>query len=148
VYRIAGVGVWAPGSGVQQYIAASFVPLANADVTEIKVGITNVTGANGVTLSLNVDNGSLPGPAIYTWKLTNLPTSGCCTLDVAKDVAGLPVTKGTRYWVVAQATENTQDIWHNNSQWTKAPYAYDVGQGWQLQKDVVPALGVFGRQTQ
>ena len=37
---------------------------------------------------------------IKTFDVKTEPTYGsCCTLDVGNDKAGIPVTKGTQYWV-------------------------------------------------
>ena len=61
-------------------------------------------GANQVNLSIYGDAGGIPGSLLAgPTTVANLPDAGpCCTLAIA-NFTPLPVTGGTRYWVVANA---------------------------------------------
>ena len=60
---------------------------------------------SGGVISLNETSNGFPGKPLHTWSLKNLSAYGtCCTLEVAKDGKGLPVKKGTKYWVVLVAS--------------------------------------------
>jgi hypothetical protein len=89
------------------WTAMPFTPTANHTVTEVAVGVTLDSGTNGLVLSLNNDASGAPGTAVETWQLTNLPTALCCTVQVATDNAGIPVTAGTQYWIVL-STNSTE----------------------------------------
>ena len=55
--------------------------------------------------SLLTTNNS-PGSPIKTFNIKTEPTYGsCCTLDVGNDKAGIPVTKGTQYWIAVTTSK-------------------------------------------
>jgi hypothetical protein len=142
-------------SGVaEEWIAMPFTPKSNAEVTQIAVAVQHDTGApNAFVLSLNQDSGGLPGKAIHTWMVKNLPPFGtCCTLDVATDATGLTVRKGIQYWVVAKTSPNetkTRDEWNLASAGIEGPFAINNndGQGWYQYTAFTSAFAVFGRKT-
>jgi hypothetical protein len=142
-------------SGVtEEWIAMPFTPRSNAEVTQIAVAVQHDTGApNAFVLSLNQDSGGLPGKAIHTWMVKNLPPFGtCCTLDVAKDAAGLTLRKGIQYWVVARTNSSqakTRDEWNLASAGIEGPFAINNndGQGWYQYTAFTSAFAVLGRKT-
>jgi len=142
-------------SGVpQEWIAMPFTPTSSAEVTQISVAVQHNTGApNSFMLSLNQDSGGLPGKAIHTWMVSNLPQFGtCCTLDVASGAQGLKVEKGSQYWVVAKPNpgeSETRNEWDLASADIEGPFAINNnnGQGWYQFTAFTSAFGVFGRQT-
>jgi hypothetical protein len=155
-------GIYVKGpkaSNGQQWVAQPFLVTHDSIVTEIEVAIVNISGTNAVTLSLNQDADGLPGKALHTWNLKDLPSyPECCELDVAKDAPGLKVSKGSQYWVVAstnKGTEDTDDLWCFNyltssSNPPSAPNAFLIGQGgWETQwNSQVQALAVFGKKIE
>lgn len=150
-----GAYVSGPGSSHgQQWVALPFTPKSNAEVTEIEVAVGHYTGTNGATISLNADKSGLPGKAVHTWNLTNLPTFGtCCKLDVVKDAPGLKVKKGTQYWIVAstnKSTESTEDVWDRTWNDSTGEAAFNTGSGWQLYQggQHIYAFAVFGEKDQ
>ncbi len=97
--------------------AAAFKPTVNHTVAMIEVAVSLNGGADEVILSLNNDANGLPGKAIRTWHLTDLPAAGtCCTIEAVTDAAGIPITAGTRYWIVLKPTSgsDTQAVWNLN----------------------------------
>ena len=97
--------------------AAAFKPTVNHTVTLIEVAVSLNGGADEVILSLNNDANGLPGKAIRTWHLTGLPAAGtCCTIEAVTDAAGIPITGGTRYWIVLKpkSGSDTQAVWNLN----------------------------------
>jgi hypothetical protein len=146
---IAGTGVLGrnvPGQPRPEWLANGFTPTADHTVKEIQVGVTYVSGANEVVLSLNEDAGGVPGTVLHTWHFANLPTFGtCCTLQTAKVRAGIPITKGKLYWVVLRTSatgQDTWDVWNNNFNDLQGPFSNNTGQGWSQQS--VQELGGFG----
>ena len=72
---IAGSGVLGrqvPGQPRPEWLANGFTPTADHTVTEIQVGVTYVSGDNEMVLSLNEDNGGVPGKVLHTWHFANL----------------------------------------------------------------------------
>jgi hypothetical protein len=104
-------------SGPEAWQAAAFKPAANHTVTRIEVAVGLNAGTADVVLSLNHDHNGLPGAAIKTWHLTNLPLAGqCCTVEVKEDAAGIPITAGTQYWLVVSTRKGSdfQGGWNAN----------------------------------
>lgn len=142
-------------SGVtEEWIAMPFIPKSSAEVTQIAVAVQHNTGApNSFVLSFNQDSGGLPGKAMHTWLVKNLPAFGtCCTLDVASDATGLAVKKGIQYWVVARtnsAETKTRNEWNLASAGIEGPFAINNndGQGWYQYTAFTSAFAVFGRKT-
>jgi hypothetical protein len=69
------------------WTAAPFTPLADHAATKLEVAAIWSAGPNGLVLSLNKDAGGVPGAVIKAWKLTNLPQSLCCGIEVVSDKA-------------------------------------------------------------
>jgi hypothetical protein len=140
------------GGGSYQWMAVPFTPLVNAAVIKIRIAIGHNTGANGITLSLNLDNAGVPGTAIYSWKLRNLYAyGGCCLLDVATNQQGLQVSQGVQYWVVASTSlgpRDAYDAWNTVYDHSQGACAYNLNEtGWVPACSQPPAFGVFGKQT-
>jgi hypothetical protein len=94
----------ASSTGASFSFALPFSPKTNAHVREVRAALQwGGTGTNQVNLSLYSDVGGLPGTILAgPGTITNLPTwVTCCTLAVWKLTSDLPVTAGTRYWIVA-----------------------------------------------
>jgi hypothetical protein len=107
-----GYNVMGPNSGAgEQWMAAAFTPNANHTVTKIEVGVGySQQGTNGVVVSLNRDNNGVPGKALKTWNASGLPRFGtCCALVAKSDSSGIPVSAGTRYWIVLTTNSNESD---------------------------------------
>ncbi|HWY53998.1 MAG TPA: choice-of-anchor R domain-containing protein [Terriglobales bacterium] len=109
-----GATISGPNSvgGVQWWDGTSFTPSADHTVTQIRVAIGYLGGTNEVILTLTNDANGLPGTPIRTWVAKSLPNAGtCCAVIVKTDTAGIPVTKGTRYWITATTNANNADAW-------------------------------------
>ena len=110
-------------------------------------------GTNGITISLNEDSDGLPGNAVHTWNLTNLPLLGtCCKLDIMKDTKGLKVKRGVQYWVVGStdaSTRRTIDCWDFTWNDASGAHAYNQGAGWKHSRpgSYAMAFGVFGEKA-
>jgi len=146
----AGVGVLGKNAGQPhpQWSAFGFTPTADHTVNAIRVGVSYVSGTNEVVMSLNENNGGLPGKVLHTWTFTGLPTFGtCCVLQTAKTKQGIAVKKGTMYWVVLRTSvDDTFDVWNNDFGGQQGPYSNNTGNGWQdggIQQ--LGAFGVFGK---
>ncbi len=133
--------------GQSQYIAMSFTPKADATVTKLKLGMLWTTGTRGVVISLNEDSGGLPGNPIHTWVTSRVGKFGSypCLYTLVKDGQGLPVQKGTQYWVVAAATGTEWDDWVFTYKGTMGEFAYDESdEGWTLENFYLATFAVLG----
>jgi hypothetical protein len=130
-------------SGGPFYYGVPFTPSANATIKRIAVPVfyNNSTGLHTIDVSLNNDSSGLPGAAIQTWKLQNLPRAGagCCVLDVAYTQQGIQVTAGTQYWIVVAPDANSPDFvgqWFlNTTDMRLSPYAFFNG-SWNLSTNI------------
>jgi hypothetical protein len=117
------------GYPFQTWAAVAFTPKANATVTRIETSAGRQGGGTaGYELGLWSDAKGVPGKPIKSFHIAKLPAYGqCCTVAIANDKAGIPVTAGTQYWVVVSTTAKDIDIyaWAFNSTDMRAhPVAY------------------------
>lgn len=127
-----------------QSIGMSFVPLADATVTEIKLPLVYLRGERGGVVSLNEDSQGLPGAPIHTWIVSKFATPPCSYL-VVKSRTGLPVKKGTQYWIVASAKRTELDGWAFTYTDAKGNLAYNLGnEGWENDYGFLSAFAVLG----
>lgn len=95
------LGPTAVSGSPEIWTAAAFTPSANHTITKVKVAVGLIEGTNGLVLSIYSDASGLPGTALKSWNISNLPNFGsCCVVETRFDTAGLAVTGGTQYWVV------------------------------------------------
>lgn len=133
--------------GARQDVAMPFTPGKNYAVKKITVGVGYVAGTNGVYVSLNADNGGVPGAVIKKGNPTGLPTFGTCCATVSIGGGGAPVTAGTQYWVVVKTTKkqpDTWDAWNINNIGASGPFAFNTGSGWQTTSGTLGAFSVKG----
>ena len=128
---------------------ATFATASTSIAATSTVDVNQLTsGTNNVLLTLNENNGGIPGKVLHAWTFTNLPVFGtCCVLQTGKYQHGVPVTKDTMYWVVLRTTsDDTFDVWNNNFAGKQGPFSNNLGNGWVnggIQE--LGAFGVFGR---
>jgi hypothetical protein len=140
--------------GAAYWIAVPFTPSVNYSAKAVAVSVGwGGNGTNGMTLSLNVDAGGIPGAALASTDLTGLQSYGsCCTLAIGKGNAGIPVNAGTQYWVVVStdaSTVNTFDAWaFNSTDMRSFPFAsYSSTSGvWGATSGLLPGYAVYGVQ--
>lgn len=133
--------------GFSQYVAMDFTPKADATVTEIRLALFNVAGKQGAVISLNEDSNGLPGNPIHTWVTKKLGNYGKlpCVLTMVSSKQGLPVHKGTQYWVVAAATGTEWDGWLYTYDESTGDLAIDYNdQGWVTEDSNLAAFAVLG----
>jgi len=144
----------------QTWVAIAFTPTADAKVTKIEESVGAFSGVtSGFELSLNDDSSGLPGAAIKTFHVAHPPTYGnCCTVDVGAPKAGIPVKKGTQYWVVASTTSkdtnflggwafNSTDMRsHSAASWCMGPSQYCGNNSgkWVAFSGLLPGFAVLG----
>jgi hypothetical protein len=102
---------------VEWWHAAAFTPATAATVQRVVVSIGYLTGNDkSVILSLNADNGNIPGAVLEQWTVANLGVAGtCCTVQSRKS-SGVALTAGQQYWIVASTGPNS-DV---NASWNVA----------------------------
>ena len=145
----SGWTISGPTSPIAQDIAVAmpFTAPGNGAVTRIAVAAGYVTGTNGVTVSLYDDSGGLPGTSLGSLDSTGLPQFGsCCTVVVSN--VGIPITAGSKYWVVLSTGPNTLDTWdawnQNDTNQTNQPFASRTNGVWTLSSGILGAFAVQG----
>jgi hypothetical protein len=145
------------GSGCLQgyaYSATAFTPAANATAMKLEVGITSIVGTE-FTVEIDSDAKGLPGKALWTGTVKNLPVFGtCCDLASADIKGGLALQGGTQYWITAIQTKNSESNFQGA--WTMAevdqvdavPYAgyLDGSGGWIASTTTTPpAFAIYSK---
>jgi hypothetical protein len=145
---IAGAGILGPDAGqpFPQWAASAFTPTADRTVEQIQVGVTYVSGANEVVVTLNADAGGVPGVILHGWRFKNLPVFGtCCVLQTGWAPGGIPLKKNTKYWLTLWTSPQTPDtyaVWNDNYRELQGSWANNLGSGWL--NEGIQALGAFG----
>jgi hypothetical protein len=140
-----------PNGGNKQmiWLAVPFTPSANATVKKVEAAMGYIGGTNEVVLSVNSDNSGLPGAAIATFHIKNVPVLGaCCKLATGTSAAGIPVTQGTQYWLVVSTDSHDADffgVWDwSTTDMRSYPSAINPDGTWRIQNGVLPAYAVLG----
>ncbi|HXR15855.1 MAG TPA: choice-of-anchor R domain-containing protein [Terriglobales bacterium] len=99
-----------------QWIANPFTPAKNSTVKEIEIALVyDNSGTNAAEVALYSDASGLPGKALESWDVKNLPISGtCCKLVKVISKKGIKIKKGTQYWVVGKTDKKSAtstDLW-------------------------------------
>lgn len=91
-------------NGCQQFVGMPFTPDTNAQVSQVRLALQyNGYGGELFYISIYGDSGGRPGTLLAgPVTLTHVPLFGtCCALPAANFNPPVPVTGGTKYWVVA-----------------------------------------------
>jgi hypothetical protein len=124
--------------------AMSFTPSDMFVLTQIDVAIGFASGTNSVAFSLNSDSGGLPGAVLLNWTRSSLPVFGtCCIVQTLIPPFPLPLTPGTRYWIVGSVlAADTSDGWNQNNTGSTGLLAFNIdGEGFSSDNNFV--LGAF-----
>ena len=150
---IAGTGILGqnvPGMLYPEWLAYSFVPTADHMITQVQLGVTWVQGPNGVIFSITADNPSGgPGQPFKSVRLANLAVFGtCCALQTVNLTTPIPVTAGTKYWLVVRTPDKNQTtwaVWNDNFNELNGQLWNNLGFGWLDEgMQAQGAFGVFG----
>ena len=136
--------------GANIYSAMAFTPNANYAVARIDLAAGYVSGPNGVVVTLNDDQGGVPGNIIHTWRLTNLTTFGtCCPLEVLQGGSEAVITGGVPYWIVERALQrDTWDAWNDNNTGAIGTGAQKYNGTWTASPGAtLGAFAVYGTPT-
>ena len=139
---------FAPGS--TQWISFPFVASKTAAVRQVKLAITQDTAictgtSTKFTVAIYSDDpncGGIPGTQIGNSVVANAPTAPCLLATANFSTAGVSVTQGTTYWVVATTSTASTQIgttavwWMSN--YAYAPYNLNDGNGWVAFPDGAP----------
>lgn len=126
----------------------AFTPDARFDVTRISMALGSFTGVNGVTVSLDTNNGAAPGKALASWTFVGLPQFGT-TNSVVQTMTfanGIVLQADQTYWLVtAPLAANTQAAWNLNSTGVTGPGAVNFGSVWLTATAPSGAFEVVGK---
>jgi PEP-CTERM motif len=126
----------------------AFTPNGRFDLTQITLGLSWFSGMNGVTVSLDANNGGAPGKSLATWLFVGLPAIGTSNSIVQTMTfsSSLVLQPGQTYWLVVAATGgNTQLVWNANSTGVSGLAAVNFGNGWLNTQATSGAFEVLGK---
>jgi len=139
-----------PFVGTSQYIAMKFTPSSDASVREIKMALLwGGLYKDAAVVSLNEDSNGLPGNPIQSWVTGKLGMFGTppCNYTMVKSKQGLPVQKGTQYWIVAEGRGTETNVWGFTYKGTQGDFAYDYNnEGWKIEYEHLSTFAVLGTQ--
>ena len=128
----------------------AFTPDARFDLTQIRMALGWFTGVNGVTVSLDINNGGAPGKALASWSFVELPQFGT-TNSVVQTMTfanGIVLQPGQTYWLVtAPFAANTQAVWNLNSTGVMGLGAVNFGGVWLTATVPSGAFEVVGKSV-
>ena len=145
---IAGSGLIGKDAGFRwpEWLACGFTPAADHTVFEVRVGVSHVTGADPITVTLNEDANGTPGKVLHAWQFSGLPDFGtCCTIQTGRVKPGIPIKGGQLYWIAIRTlltNPDTYDVWNNDFNGENGPFANSLGHGWI--NEGIQQLGAFG----
>jgi hypothetical protein len=144
--KTEGWSVFARHRGCCSSRAMPFIPNESGHIRKIRIAITHIEFTNRMTVSLRADAGGVPGDIIDKIDFSSLPTYGtCCRVQTWK-VKGIPVVAGSRYWLVARASEAGSRFWWNaNNTGAAGTSAYAEDGEWHLRDGDLGAFSVLGR---
>lgn len=117
-YGWYGYEAWGPqvpgAGGTENWLATAFTPKANVVATKVEVPVAYYSGTNEIVLGIYDDAAGVPGKALHSWTLTNVPHVVCCSVVKGSYEAGIPLTGGKQYWVVLRTSAkapNAGAVW-------------------------------------
>ncbi len=133
--------------------ATAFTPTTNITVTSVKLGVAYQSGSfTDVIVTINADDGGVPGSVLSTWKVKKMPVFGsCCQIKTnSLPNGGVAVTAGTQYWIVVgtEADSDFQGAWNFDSfdQIDAIPNAYYYAGSWYtFEASMNFAFAVYGQ---
>lgn len=143
---------WTLSVDEQPAVAMSFVPQGDYTVHEIRLALTNLSGSEQATVTLNADAGGIPGQTLAKFKVKTMPRFGkcCATRSVSTD-EGVRVSAGQTYWVAAHVPKKfgvTDSAWNVTLIEDLFYYPMAVRHGdrtWFAVSDWASAFAVYGK---
>jgi hypothetical protein len=138
--------------GTAVWQATGFTPGTNMTVTSVKLGVAYQSGTfTDVIVTINADNGGIPGAVLSTFTVKKMPVFGsCCEVKTSSVKGGVAVTAGTPYWIVIgmEPTSDFQGSWNFDisDQVDAIPNAYLYDGVWYpFDANVNFSFGVYGQ---
>lgn len=136
----------------QPAVAMSFVPQGDYMVHEIRLALTNSSGSEQATVTLNADAGGIPGQTLAKFKVMTMPKFGkCCATRTVSTEEGVRVSAGQTYWVTAHVPKKfgvTNSAWNVSLIEDLYDYPIAVRHGdktWFSGRDWASAFAVYGK---
>lgn len=114
LWCITGAARTSCGTAERRAVATPFTPAGSFSLGSISVALGWVSGSNGANIYLLQDASGLPGKALESWTVNNLPgyPGGLATVN---DQLGLTLQAGQQYWLeVAAPGSDTLLYWSNS----------------------------------
>ena len=125
--------------------AMAFTPSSNFDLSQIDLGITWVGNTNSVIVSLENDSSGLPGSAIESWTVSNLPPTGSTNaIETVRPVSPVELMATQQYWIDVAGVGDASAAWNWNVVGAIGPYAQRGGGSFVLNDGTLGAFDVLG----
>lgn len=125
-WTFEGLGVSGPEHpDGRQFIAFPFEVRYDSILRRVELALLWIQGPNAFTVSLRADAAGVPGDVLHTFQSTDAPPADppCCAFFKAA-TAGVALSAGTIYWIVAKADGASAGEWDFNNIGDIAPYAW------------------------
>jgi hypothetical protein len=140
--------------GQQRSLAESFTTSDSANLTQVLLPLTYLSGTNSANIYLESNSNGLPGTILESWSVSGMSNGAAGTLEDLSST-GLLLDANTTYWaVVAPGASDTVAGWLVNNTGDILGFAGNPGSGWSVQNlpvecgtqpgCVSPALEVHG----
>lgn len=112
-------------------LAAGFTSPGNAAVSRIDFAIGQLSGTNGVTVSLWTDAGGSLGSQLGTWDITGLSPVGQPEVNTIIGISGIDLAAGANYFLMAQSlAAGGREVWSDGKVGVTTNVIGDSGSGW------------------
>lgn len=146
--------IFGPSStlGEEEWIGFPFTSKKASTATEIKAALGYFeSGTNGVLVSIYANASGVPGKAIVSKAISNLPdyTDPCCDALKTLKIKATRLKKGTEYWVVVGTNSSqttAEGVWFfaTGDPTGDQAYSFNGGTSWATEQVQESAFGVFG----
>jgi hypothetical protein len=116
-------------------MAMPFIPNEDSTIWRIKLALEwNGDGDNAVMISVRADADGVPGQLVGKVQMTDLPRESysCCEIGSVTLTEGIPVSAGTRYWLVVHAKGEAQFRWNYSNPHENSDVGYNRGSKWKF----------------
>jgi PEP-CTERM motif len=137
-------------SGNNIAVGETFTAGTTGTLSQIKLALEFVAGANAGTVTLRSDSGGAPGAVLESWSVSSLPVDDGAhhTPITLTDSLSLSLAAGTSYWVVASTSTNSTLTWQwSNTATGNLATSFDGGATFSTGVDTQSAFAVSELQS-
>lgn len=126
----------------EQWVSVPFVAKSNSHAKGVQAAVGYLAGTNKFVLGIYADAAGTVGAPLAQGNVINAPAFGSCCALVSRTFpgAGVVLTAGTQYWVVARSAPTGADDFEGAWAFSNSVFGFNVTEaGWTIDN-----LGDFG----